>query len=146
MDLIYNKQNQIETTPVWLSPMEVFEYLQGNAALVDIRPEYETNYRIFDVPKVLYLPYSSYRQNFNMIPRDIPLVIADNVGLRSEEVACFLIEQGYTQVACLAGGVIEWDHRGLPLTKDMDCELTGGCACRLRSKKNQIGGSSVTTK
>lgn len=146
MDSIIDNGGKPEVTAVWLSPKEAFEYLQDSAAIVDIRPDYETNYRVFDVPKVFYLPYSSYRENYNTIPRDIPLVIADNVGLRSEEVACFLIEQGYTQVACLAGGVIEWDHRGLPLTKDMDCELTGGCACRLRSKKNQIGGSSVTTK
>lgn len=135
MDSIINKEVQIKTTPVWFSPREAFEYLQGNAVIVDIRPDYEINYRVFDVPRVFYLPYSSYRQNFNEIPKDIPLIIADNVGIRSEEVGCFLMEQGYTQVMCIAGGVIEWDHDGLPLIKDLDCELTGGCACRLRPKR-----------
>lgn len=146
MNSISNNQGQLEITLVWLSPREAFEYLQYNAAIVDIRPEYEINYRIFNVPKVFYLPYSSFRDNFNSIPKNLLLIIADSVGIRSAEVAGYLIAHGYHQVACLAGGVVDWNHDGFPLRKDMDYEMIGGCACRLHPKKIRVEGSSVAPK
>lgn len=146
MDSFFNIQDQIELTPVYLSPREAFVYLQDNAAIVDIRPEYEINYRVFDVPKVFYLSYSSYRDKFNIIPKDMFLIVADNVGIRNNEVACFLMAQGYPRVACLAGGVVDWNRDGLPLARDMDYEMIGGCACRLHPKKIRVEGSLVAPK
>ena len=134
MNSIFDKQGQPIKAPVPLSPREAFVYLKDNAAIVDIRPEYEINYRVFDVSKIFYLPYDSYRDNFYIIPKDLFLIIADSVGIRSAEVARFLFLNGYSKVAYLAGGIVEWDRDGLPLIKDLDYELTGGCACRLQPK------------
>lgn len=139
MKSIFSNQNKHDGTNASLSPREAFEYLQDNAAILDIRPEYETNFRIFDVPKVFYLNYDSYRENFNSIPRDLPLIIADSVGMQSVEVAKFLISQGYLYIACLAGGVIAWDHMGLPLKKDMGYSMDGSCGCRLQIQKKRMG-------
>lgn len=122
---------------IHLSPREAFEYLKTDAAILDIRPEYETSYRVFDVPKVFFIPYSSYHDNLNILPKNIRLIVADNVGIQSTEVARYLLEQGYTQVACLAGGIVAWDHAGMPLTKDRDYEMVGGCACRLHPQKGE---------
>lgn len=146
MDSVFDKGNQKELTPVWISAREAFALLMKNAAIVDIRPEYETNYRVFDVPRVYYLPYGSYRNRFEVIPKDMPLIIADNVGLKSGEIACFLMAQGYPWVMCLAGGVVEWNHDGLPLAKDLNYELIGSCACRLHPKNIEIKGSKVGPK
>ncbi len=143
MDSIFQIQYKSEEIPVWLSSREAFAYLQANAAIVDIRPEYETDYRVFAVSRIFYLPYGSYRDKFHIIPKDMLLIVADNVGILSAEVASYLINQGYPQVACLAGGVVEWNRDGLPLVRDMDYELIGGCACRLHPKKIRIEGSSV---
>jgi rhodanese-related sulfurtransferase len=129
-----------------LSPRDAFEYLQENAAILDIRPEYETDYRVFDVPKVFYLSYGSYRDNFHIIPMDIPLIVADSAGNRSAEVAQYLLAQGYSQIAYLAGGMIEWNRDGLPLLKDIDYELIGGCACRLHPQSARAEGSKVAPK
>jgi len=141
-----NQQIQPKVTLISLSPREAFAYLQDNAAIVDIRPEYETSYRVFDVPKVFYLPGDLYRDKFQLLPKDILLIVADSSGNRSKEVAYYLIEQGYTKVACLAGGVIEWDRDGLPLSKNVDYEMVGGCACRLHPQKVRTEGSSVAPK
>lgn len=146
MNSVSSQQSQPRGTLISLSPREAFAYLQDNAAIVDIRPEYETNYRVFDVPKVFYIPDDSYRDKFQVLPKDILLIIADCSGNRSNEVARYLIEQGYPQIACLAGGVIEWDRDGLPLSKDVDYEMIGGCACRLHPQKARIEGSSVAPK
>lgn len=117
------------------SPHEAYEHLKDNAAIVDIRPEYEVEYRTFDVPRMYYLPYDSYQDTTIEIPRDILLIVADSAGNRSAEVALYLQEQGYPEVACLAGGVLAWVRAGLPLVKDDDYELSGACACRLRPQK-----------
>lgn len=135
MDLFFSKLS--------LSPREAFEYLQNGAAILDIRPEYETSFRIFDVSKVYYLPYNLYRDELSLIPKDVPLIIADSVGTKCIEAANYLMEHGYTQIACLAGGIVEWDRTGLPLSRDVDYEMVGGCACRLQPQKPRIEGSAL---
>jgi rhodanese-related sulfurtransferase len=129
-----------------LSPREAYEYLKDGAAIVDIRPEYETSFRVFDVPEVIYLPYSIYRDEFYLIPKETPLIIADSVGNQCKTVAAYLMEQGYSQVACMTGGIVEWDRAGLPLKKDGDYEMVGGCACRLQPQKPRAAGSAVSPK
>ncbi|HYE84446.1 MAG TPA: rhodanese-like domain-containing protein [Clostridia bacterium] len=121
---------------IHLSPREAFEYLKNDTAILDIRPEYETSYRVLDVPNAFFLPYNSYQDNLDKIPKDIRLVVVDSVGNRSTEVARYLIEQGYPQVVCLAGGIVAWDHVGLPIKKDVGYEMVGGCACRLHPQKD----------
>jgi rhodanese-related sulfurtransferase len=135
MDLFFNRLS--------LSPREAFEYLQSGAAILDIRPEYETSFRVFDVPTVYYLPYNELRDKFSIIPMDIPLIIADSVGTKSIDIAQFLMMKGYTLIACLAGGIVEWDRAGLPLNKDVDYEMVGGCACRLQPQNPKVEGSAL---
>lgn len=121
--------------PNKLTPREALEKLQEGALLVDIRPEYETNYRVIDVPYVYLMEYSTYRETFNNISKDISLIIVDSVGLQSSQVAQFILDKGYIEVAYITGGIIAWKQCGLPLTKDLDYQLNGGCACMLRTKK-----------
>ncbi|MGE5676978.1 MAG: rhodanese-like domain-containing protein [Pseudomonadota bacterium] len=122
-----------------LSPREALEKLRGNAAIVDIRPEYEISFRSFDVPKVFYIPYELFYENTGIIPRDILVIIADSVGNKSSEAARHLISQGYSQVACLSGGMVAWDRAGMPLSKDEGYAMSGGCACRLKTQKDRPG-------
>ena len=131
---------------VSFSPSEAFEYIKAGAIIVDIRPEYETNFRVFDVPKVIYLTYNSCDEKLDAVPVNNLLIVADSVGNQSKEVALFLMEQGYSKVACLAGGIVAWDHAGLPLARDVDYEMIGGCACKLKPQKARMEGSSVSPK
>lgn len=143
MDSVFQQRCQSGESLVSLSPREAFKYLQENAAILDIRPEYETNFRVFNVSQIYYLPYDTYHDKFSAIPRDTFLIVADSVGIRSSEVARYLLEQGYSKIACLAGGVVAWDRAGLPLSKDKDYEMVGGCACKLKPLKAKVEGSLV---
>lgn len=118
-----------------ISSREAYEKLKSNAILLDIRPEYETNLRVFDVNNVVYLPYSTVGEMPCEIPKDSLLIIADSVGNQSPIVARYLREQGFSHVVSLAGGIVDWDRAGLPLKKDVDYEMIGGCACRLHPQK-----------
>lgn len=146
MNPIIQQKSQPEGILVPLTPREVFEYVSDGAVILDIRPEYETDFRVFDVPKVFYLPYDSYKDEFHKIPRDVFIIVADSVGNRSAEVVRHLLGQGYCRVAYLAGGIVAWDRTGLPLSKDTDYGMSGGCACRLKPQKERSEGSSVAPK
>ena len=146
MNSVIHQQNQSGGSPTPLSPREAFTRLQGDVAILDIRPEYETDFRVFDVPNIFYLPYRTYRDQFHLIPKDIPLIVADSVGNKSMEVARYLSEHGYPSVSFLAGGMVAWDRDGLPLAKDKNYAMVGGCACRLKPKSAQAEGSSVAPK
>lgn len=127
---------KISEKPVALSPRDAYTRLhEGTAAILDIRPEYEIDYRILDVPDSYIMPNSSYKEEFQEISKNKFIIIVDNVGLDSPEAAAFLIGKGYLKVGYIIGGVVAWSKAGLPLVKDLGNELTGGCACKLKPKK-----------
>lgn len=134
VDLL-NENGCVEVKVIPVLTKDAFKNIQEGTIIVDIRAEYETNYRVFEFLNIIYLPYESYKENFNIIPKDKAILIVDNIGLNSPEVAKFLISQGYIDVTYLNGGIIAWDHAGLPLKKDLEYEFNGSCGCSIRPKK-----------
>ena len=41
-------------------------------------------------------------------------------------------------MAYLSGGMVEWERAGLPIAKDVDYEMIGGCACRIHARVKAI--------
>lgn len=117
-----------------LSPREALEFLQKGAVLLDVREPYETNYRILDIPKAFQIPNSVLMDRLADVPQGVPLIVLDNVGVRSKEIARFLLEKGLSEVAWVVGGVVDWVREGLPLRVDPNYELIGQCSCKLRPK------------
>ncbi len=121
-----------------LSAREAFaEATEGEAIIVDVREERLTGYKNFNVPRLIHLPKSTIGEEFVNLPRDIPLIIADSVGLRSHEVVDFLLSKGFANIANLAGGIVEWEQDGMPLTIDVTEQLSGSCVCQLRPRNNR---------
>jgi rhodanese-related sulfurtransferase len=118
--------------PAALSPREALERLRRGAVLVDIRGAYETNYRVPEVPAILHIPNQIFMERWYGIPRDAALIVMDNVGVRGKEIAAFLADEGYLDVAWIVGGIVDWVREGLPVLKDPNYELRGQCACKLR--------------
>ncbi|HBE43237.1 MAG TPA: hypothetical protein DDW27_18965, partial [Bacteroidales bacterium] len=81
-----------------------------------------------------HMPRSGIEKNYLSLSRDLPLIIADSVGLRSHEVMEFLISKGYANIANLAGGIVEWEQDGMPLKTDLSEQLSGSCVCQLRPR------------
>ena len=84
--------------------------------LVDVREPAEVERLAFDVPGVLRLPLSELARRLAELPRDRDLVLACQSGPRSLEATGVLMQQGYTRVANLEGGLFKWAGRGLPIT------------------------------
>lgn len=133
---------RIEGIPA-LAPTEALACLAEGAVLVDIREAYETNFRIFDVPEVIYLPWIRFSGSYGSLPRDRPLILADAAGIYCREAARILKESGYMNIAKLSGGMIDWDAAGLPVRRDSEYELGGQCACKIKPRR---GGNPLKCK
>ena len=119
----------------YLSPRESLEAIKAGAILVDVRPEALTWMKAFNVEGIIYCPHLEFSKHFNNIPKDKAVILADAVGLRSKECVEILLNNGFMNVASMAGGITDWEQDGLPLIKDKGRELNGPCLCMLRPKK-----------
>lgn len=54
------------------------------------------------------IPMNEVPVRLNEIPRDREVVVHCKAGMRSQRVAEFLVEAGYTKVSNLAGGILAW--------------------------------------
>jgi len=119
-----------------VSAREAFQLLNSGAVIIDVRLDYELS-RLFDVEQIIYCPYDEIKNHLMDLPTDKPLIIADAVGLRSREVSKFLAENGFTKIYNLAGGIVDWDRAGFPVTTDKTRMLTGSCMCQLKNRNNK---------
>lgn len=126
-----------------LSPHEAAGFLSGGAVLVDLREAYETNFRVFAVENVIYLPWSDFLERYATLPRDEALVLADASGIYCREAARILSQAGYANLAKLSGGMIDWDSGGYPVRRDSEYELGGQCACKMKTRH---GGDPLVDK
>lgn len=115
-----------------LSGSEALETANNGGLFIDLRDSIESDYKKFDVPEVLYIPAGELEARLPEIPRDRPVIVADSVGLRSKEAVKLLASKGWENVANLNGGILDWEHDGLPLKVDDSKKLSGSCTCRLR--------------
>lgn len=126
-----------------LTPSEAFGYLLQGAILVDLREAYETNFRVFDVAEVLYMPWMRFADSCCALPHARPLILADAAGMYCRDAARILVDAGYMNIAKLSGGMIDWDAGGLPVRRDSSYELSGQCACKMKTRH---GGNPLMDK
>ncbi len=60
---------------------------------------------------------SDFLDQVNQISKDQEVYVYCAVGARSEEAARMLIQQGYTKVYHLQGGIQAWGQQGLPIAR-----------------------------
>ena len=114
------------------SPKEALNELKNGALLLDLRRKSEIAYKSFDVPETIFSDPNELKENFSNLPEDKPVIIADNAGIRSRQITQFLIENNFTNVANLSGGMFEWDKNNLPVLINNRERLSGSCLCMLK--------------
>jgi rhodanese-related sulfurtransferase len=62
-------------------------------------------------------PLSTWMLRFRDLPRDRPLLMICRTGARSGNAAAFLLANGWTDVANVAGGTMAWERAGLPVRR-----------------------------
>lgn len=121
-----------------LTPKQALELCRKGALLVDVREANLSRFKMFDVPEVIYCPYSIMEETFASLPTDRHLIFADAAGLHSREATMLAISKGIEdRVANMAGGLIEWERDEMPLIIDKSEKLSGSCMCQLRPRNKE---------
>lgn len=132
-----------------LTPKESLKLCNEGAVIVDVRESYMNDFKMFNVENLIYAPFSALEKFYQNLPADRILIFADAVGLKSREAVLFMKEHGYENVANMAGGIIDWERDGLPVTIDINARLTGSCMCQLKPRegvRHRAAGYTKKTK
>ena len=81
--------------------------------LIDVRTRAEWNYG--HIEKASHFPLTEILDNGFDLPTDEEIVVNCGTGYRSNIVASYLQQHGYTNVYSLAGGTFAWSHAGYGL-------------------------------
>lgn len=81
--------------------------------LLDIRELDE--FRSVRVEGSLFVPMSQLGVRLQDIPKDRPIMVMCASGSRSVSATGYLLQQGYTDVGNVAGGIDGWQRLGLPV-------------------------------
>jgi len=80
---------------------------RGERPLVlDVREEWEL--QLASIPDVVHLPMNQIPARLTELTRDAETIVMCHAGGRSMRVAQYLSNQGFTNVANLAGGIAAW--------------------------------------
>jgi len=90
-----------------LSVKELKHRIDGgeDVFILDVREPYE--YQIAQIGGKL-IPQNDVPKRLDEIPRDREIVVQCRSGARSQKIAEFLMQSGYSQVVNLAGGILAW--------------------------------------
>jgi rhodanese-related sulfurtransferase len=96
-------------------PSNLKEWLQGQGGaplVLDVREDWEraTASIRADGFELLGIPMGDVPARLADLPQDRPLAVLCHHGGRSQRVAMFLEQQGYTRVANIAGGIDAWSQ------------------------------------
>jgi rhodanese-related sulfurtransferase len=80
-----------------------------NSVVIDVREvdEFNSGY----IPGSVNIPLSQLEERLNEIPKDKDIYLYCRSGNRSKQAAKLLMEENYTNLAHLEGGISSWDGK-----------------------------------
>ncbi|MGD9994997.1 MAG: rhodanese-like domain-containing protein [Salinivirgaceae bacterium] len=123
---------------IHLSPNEAFELSQQGAVFVDVREEFMSHIKTFDVAKILIAPLRTFKEVMQNLPADKLLIFVDATGIKSKYAMEYASENGLTAIANLAGGLVAWERQGLPTITYQRMRVAGHSRCEF-VHKDHIG-------
>jgi rhodanese-related sulfurtransferase len=88
---------------------------KAGAILVDVREVSE--WQAGHIPGAIHIPLGSLQQRINELDSTREIVTVCHSGSRSAVAARMLQKAGFSQVSNLAGGMIGWTRRRLPVRR-----------------------------
>jgi len=117
------ENNQAEEVEIQQkSPKEVKAMLgDDNVMMIDVRTPEELKTKAYDVDGIVNIPLDEFDQHLSEIPKEKTIVVACRSGKRSSKAANILLENGYTNIINLDGGILKWEKEGLGTTAQKSC-------------------------
>lgn len=120
---------------IHLSPAEAYACCEAGAIIIDVREAFMSSIKTFHVSEIFILPLKQLSERINELPKDKYLIFADATGVKSKPAMEFAAESGFTHVANLAGGLLEWERDGLPVLSYQKVIVSGHNRCEFVPKK-----------
>lgn len=90
-----------------LSPLAAADWHKtGEVQFLDVREAWE--HAVCHIAGALHIPMGEIPTRLSEIPQDRPLIVVCHHGMRSRQVAEFLLARGFGDVANLDGGIDAW--------------------------------------
>lgn len=92
-----------------LTPAAVREQLSdGSGQLLDVREAWE--FDVARLPGATHIPLAELPSRLRELDAGRPVIVYCHHGVRSWHAACFLVQNGFSQVINLAGGIDAWSR------------------------------------
>lgn len=73
-------------------------------------------YEVSHIKNAQFVGYNEFKiEDLNDINKEQPIIVYCSVGYRSEKIAQQLIQNGFSNVSNLYGGIFEWINEDLPV-------------------------------
>lgn len=100
-----------------IEPQWVAEHL-SEVAILDVRDPDEFNNGLGHIDGAKLMPLGNLKDSTDAVQQDKPVVTVCQSGSRSGQATVILRKAGIDRVANLRGGMLEWNHAGLPVVRD----------------------------
>ena len=109
--------NQTASASVITLPAQEFAAKSPAGTIVDVRTASEVAQGKIEGALVIDFYSPDFLDQVSQISKDQEVYLYCAVGARSEEAARMLLQQGYTKVYHLQGGIQGWSQEGLPVVQ-----------------------------
>lgn len=99
-----------------VDPKEVFE-TQGKTTLIDVRRPEEFTGELGHVPGSRLITLDQLPTHIESLAKNKPIVFICRSGARSAQATAFALENGFTDVYNMKGGMLLWNEYGLQTEK-----------------------------
>jgi rhodanese-related sulfurtransferase len=133
---VFSSKGNVINNLKHFSASEAYECCILGAIIIDVREEFMSHVKTFDVPEILIFPLRTLKEDFDKLPKNRYLIFADATGVKSRPAMEFAAKMGLTAVANLAGGLVEWERDGLPTLTYQKLIVSGRNKCEFVHKED----------
>jgi rhodanese-related sulfurtransferase len=99
--------------PKEIAVAEAYQKYQAGTFFLDVREQSEWDE--YHAPNATLIPLGTLESRLGELPRDRQIVVVCRSGNRSQQGRDILLNNGFTQVASMAGGMKTWREAGYPV-------------------------------
>ncbi|MGB6035456.1 MAG: rhodanese-like domain-containing protein [Cryomorphaceae bacterium] len=114
------QEQEAQSSPIDIEVAKASKLIaQGDVLLLDVRTPGEVNQGYIDGARNIDIAsWDEFTAGVDQLDKSEPVMVYCKVGGRSHQAAVYLVENGFTQVYDMKGGIIAWEKAGEPLKKD----------------------------
>ena len=100
-----------------ISTKEAIIKSQNSSLFIDVREADEVKDLSYDVPNIINMPLSVFEKSIKEISKDKDIILVCRRGRRSFIATELLVQNGFTKVSNMKGGIIKWVDNNFPVKK-----------------------------